>query len=62
MTKDIVCDAEHPYHHQPYEKVRVVHLDAREVHDSQKDGYPGGDLVTMECPHCGHRWKKELPQ
>lgn len=61
-TRDIVCDADHPYKHHPYEKVRVVHLDAKEVHDSQRDGYPGGDIVIMECPHCGHRWEKELPQ
>lgn len=60
-TKDIVCDAEHPYKHHPYEKVRVVHMDAKEVGE-QEDGWPSGDIVTYECPHCGHRWKQELPQ
>lgn len=40
----------------------VHHVDAREVHDSQEDGWPGGDTVTMECPHCKHRWTRELAQ
>ena len=39
----------------------VCHEDAQEVGE-QEDGYPGGDIVTMKCPHCGTTWKKELPQ
>ena len=31
----------------------MYHPDAREVGD-QEDGWPGGDIVTYECPHCGH--------
>ena len=39
----------------------AFHPDAREVGE-QEDGYPGGDIVRYECPHCGARWKEELPQ
>jgi hypothetical protein len=39
----------------------VKHTGAHEVGD-QRDGYPGGDIVTMECSCCGHRWTTELPQ
>lgn len=39
----------------------VQHPDAHEVGD-QRDGWPGGDIVTMECPNCKHRWTMELPQ
>jgi hypothetical protein len=38
----------------------VVHPQAEEI--SQRDGYPGGDIVTMRCPVCGHEWTMELPQ
>lgn len=40
---------------------RVRHHGA-EVHDSQRGGYPGGDLVTYRCRFCGHEWESELPQ
>ena len=33
----------------------------REVGE-QKPGWPGGDIVTMECPNCGLSWEAELPQ
>ena len=39
----------------------VCHPRAYEVGD-QKDGWPGGDIVTMVCPICGIRWTEELPQ
>lgn len=39
----------------------VEHDAAHEVGE-QEDGYPGGDIVTMECSNCGVRWKQELPQ
>lgn len=38
-----------------------VHPDAREVGE-QENGWPGGDIVTYECPHCKVRWSSELPQ
>lgn len=41
--------------------LRVEHDGAREVGE-QEDGYPGGDIITMECPNCKHTWKAELPQ
>jgi hypothetical protein len=55
----IVCTAEKPWDRQP--GVRVRHVDAREVGE-QENGYPGGDIVTYRCPHCGHEWRAELPQ
>jgi hypothetical protein len=42
--------------------VKCTHPKAREIHDSQIDGWPGGDIVTMECPDCGKQWEVELPQ
>lgn len=39
----------------------VIHPEAYEV-DYQQDGWPAGDIITMECPTCGVRWKEELPQ
>ena len=39
-------------------RVRVASSDWRSFHS-----WPGGDdTVTMECPHCGCRREKELPQ
>ncbi len=40
---------------------KASHPDAREVGE-QEDGYPGGDIVTYECPYCRVRWTQELPQ
>ena len=39
-----------------------VHRDAREVHDSQRGGWPGGDTVIYRCPHCKQEFEIELPQ
>lgn len=39
----------------------VEHDAAFQVGD-QRDGYPGGDIVTRECRNCGTRWTQELPQ
>lgn len=39
----------------------VTHHGAAEVGE-QRDGYPGGDIVTMRCEFCGHEWETELPQ
>jgi len=43
------------------DKGKASHPDAIEVGE-QEDGYPGGDLVTCKCPHCGVQWRAELPQ
>jgi hypothetical protein len=40
---------------------RVEHSNVHEIGD-QQDGWPGGDIVTMECRNCGTRWREELPQ
>ena len=54
-----ICTANMPWREDL--GVPVVHPDAREIGD-QEDGWPGGDLVNYLCPHCGHRWRMELPQ
>ena len=59
-TERFVCTKQTPW--SPDKGRWVSHDGAYEVPDSQRDGWPGGDIVTMECPHCGHRWKMELPQ
>ena len=41
---------------------RARHPLAQEVRDSQRNGWPGGDLVQMICPVCGSGWEQELPQ
>jgi hypothetical protein len=56
----IECTAANPWDRKPAAGM-VRHDGAYEVGD-QEDGYPGGDIVTMECPNCGHRWRIELPQ
>ena len=60
---ETMCTKEKPWDKVPggWGGGRVVHPDAHEVGE-QQDGYPGGDIVTMECPNCGHRWEQELPQ
>jgi hypothetical protein len=59
MSLPYVCKASTPWR----ESIAgpVVHPDAHAV-GQQRDGWPGGDIVTYECPHCGHRWEAELPQ
>ena len=57
----IECTKEHPWDRVRRPGIRIVHMESHEVGD-QEDGYPGGDIVTMECPNCGSRWKEELPQ
>lgn len=52
------CTSEFPWKNEPGP---VVHAEAYEDGE-QRNGYPGGDLVWMYCPACGHRWEKELPQ
>jgi len=52
------CTRENPW--QP-DMGRAVHPDVVEVGD-QEDGYPGGDIQAYKCPHCGLRFKVELPQ
>jgi len=58
-SADVTCTKDRPWDGKPL-TARVIHPDARELR--QRDGYPGGDLVDMHCPNCGHRWTEELPQ
>jgi hypothetical protein len=60
MTERFICIPEHPW--RPGLPTPVTHPAGREIPDSQRDGYPGGDIVTIECTVCGHRWEMELPQ
>ena len=60
--KVYLCTADRPWPggKSPARSV-VRHMDADEVHE-QEDGWPSGDIVTYQCPHCGTRWRSELPQ
>ncbi len=40
---------------------QVIH-EATQTVGEPRDGYPGGDLITVECQSCHHRWEQELPQ
>lgn len=57
----IECTQESPWDGEKGIDDRVRHHNVREVGE-QEDGYPGGDIVTMECENCGTRWKTELPR
>lgn len=59
MSGYFICTPETPW--RPGLPTPVKHPGTREVGE-QEDGYPGGDIVTVECVACGHRWKMELPQ
>ena len=59
MSERHICTVEDPW--TPEKGKRVIHPNAREVGE-QENGWPAGDIVTFECPICGTRWKKELPQ
>lgn len=62
MTERMVCSADHPFSLVgPRSGAIWQHPDA-ELIGEQEDGYPGGDLVTYQCPHCGLRFKVELAQ
>lgn len=58
MSQQTICTAANPWKPGDHR----IHPDAREVHDSQRDGWPGGDIVTYECPHCRQRFEIELAQ
>ena len=36
---------------------QTVHPNAKEIPYSQE-----GNTVKMQCPNCGMKWRKELPQ
>jgi len=59
MDKRHTCTADDPWTRD--KSFYGDHPDAVEVGD-QEDGYPGGDIVTYDCPHCGLRFRCELPQ
>ena len=54
-----LCTPEHPYN--PDLDGVWAHRDTHEVGE-QEDGWPGGDIITIECRTCGIKWKQELPQ
>ena len=37
----------------PHEKTKEVYYE---------DGWPSGDIATLQCLECGHEWKTEVPQ
>lgn len=54
-----ICAPETPY--EVGAEGKWLHPQAHEVGE-QQDGWPGGDIVRMQCEVCGHRWTEELPQ
>jgi len=56
--KPFVCTEETPWREGL--PTPVKHTVIREV--CQEDGWPSGDIVTLECLVCKARWKEELPQ
>jgi hypothetical protein len=60
VTK-FICSENHPWTPGMGTEGGVVHVEAHEVGE-QENGYPGGDIVTYECPVCKTRWRTELPQ
>ena len=52
-TPETPFDRQQPRAHPPM---------ARETPDSQRNGWPGGDIVKMKCPVCNETWEQELPQ
>lgn len=57
-----LCTADRPWPGgRPPNGARVRHDNTQEVGE-QEDGWPGGDIVTIECRNCGTRWQSELPQ
>jgi hypothetical protein len=59
----LLCSPEHPMpigNGAAHEK-RWAHTNCHEVGE-QRDGWPCGDEVTMQCKDCGLTWTAELPQ
>jgi hypothetical protein len=59
MGESHTCTKDDPWTKE--KSPRGFHSSAYEVGE-QEDGYPGGDIVTYKCPHCGVTWRSELPQ
>ena len=61
MSERKICTKESPYNSKDKDRrEKWQHPDAVSV--CVWEGYPGGDIETYECPHCGLRFKVELPQ
>jgi hypothetical protein len=58
---NVICTKDHPWDSRIETSGQIIHPDAHEVGE-QQDNWPAGDIVTYECPNCGHRWERELPQ
>ena len=62
MSDDIVdCTPDQPWNGKRQPGQRVRHQRVTECGD-QRDGWPGGDIVTYRCLDCGATWNEELPQ
>ena len=62
MPKPFICTNETPWRADLEPRpTLILHPAARKVGE-QRNGYPGGDIVTKRCPICGEEWETELPQ
>ena len=59
FTKRFICSSTDPMPDN-CDDSKWVHPDSIEL--DQYDGYPSGDIVEYECPHCKITFKVELPQ
>lgn len=61
MNERQICTAENPYDNS--KGGRWAHPDADEVGEDYGPGggVADGDYTEYKCPHCGHKWKEELP-
>jgi hypothetical protein len=58
----IPCSKQKPWNGKSDPGDQILHVDAVEL-GIEEVGWPYRDgWVTYQCPHCGHRWKQELPQ
>ncbi len=55
----LICTEKDPW--KPGMEKRI-HPSSKPIPDSQQDGWPGGDTVTLRCPHCLSEFEIELPQ
>lgn len=63
MNTENICSKERPYSGALHKEVtgRWIHKDAVIVGEEYNGLSGGGDYETYKCPHCGVRFRVELP-
>jgi hypothetical protein len=61
-VKTNICTKESPYDNKPVpDGERWAHFDAKCVDEEYNGLSGGGDYEVYECPHCGVRFRTQLP-